>query len=883
MMMHYIWKCILICLCCIQIVSAQTKVTGRITDDTRNVVSNCSVLLRSGDDLLKFTATDEDGLFSFSLPTDAEVDGYVLETNHLSYISQTRALESGVLHYEFTLVGKSNQIDEVRIGRQPIQQRTDTLRFDVAFFADLADQSIGEVLRNMPGIEVNEQGRISYNGQPISDFYIDGDDLMGNRYGMATKVVPHEMIHAIEVIRNHQKIRALEDKVFSDNVALNLVTREDRRLDLSGQANLGGGWPAQYDGHINAILFNSKIKMLHSLTANNAGTDLMNQMRDLVDLSEPPIGSETILSTGTIRVHPGDFGSFYANQSANLLSNIMFDLSGDWKARGNIGFYVDKLSMDAQEQTRYFSVNQMYETFERTSAELKPIEAQVGLHISKNIKEQYVTNNLSALFRGHATSNHIQTLQANFLGTLQQHFWRIRNDFHFIPTPRGRNTWHYRFSIQTRRTPESLMFSPTELIHVLDDIRNGSYAVGQDFTHSQHRASAAISYLVDSRKPWFRQNYSLETYMGQERVQSGLWMDDHIPVSDTSFINEMDWKQYQLQLSANYSFHFEQLLIQTKLPISWHNIYWLDTYHDFSAPFRKLQIMPSFNLRYALSARQNLEATYYRLQHTGKVWDVYRGAVLTDYRTTRHSRSELPYVLRDLVEVNYGIESVAQMLFARIGYWHGSTRSNSMDARNLNNEQTELGSINRMHRVYSHAANASISKFVRILNGKIAVVTEIEQHHANQLFNDVTLRTRTQVLSVQPSLNAELFRNFKITYEGEFLWSGTSAFGFSDQVERSSSSSNRLEGVYSMGNAWHFKAIARHFHVGMDDFNYSQLMLDGNIRYQSPRTKLKYECVLVNLTNVQDLQYSLVNENYHLQKFQHQRGRMVLLKIGFDF
>lgn len=74
----------------------------------------------------------------------------------------------------------------------------------------------------MPGIEVARGGKIYYNNRPIDRFYIEGMDLMGGRYGVAVDNVRAKDVATVEVLENHQPIKALAGIDFSPDAAINL-------------------------------------------------------------------------------------------------------------------------------------------------------------------------------------------------------------------------------------------------------------------------------------------------------------------------------------------------------------------------------------------------------------------------------------------------------------------------------------------------------------------------------------------------------------------------------------------------------------------------------------------------------------------------------------
>ena len=108
------------------------------------------------------------------------------------------------------VIWKSRCLDSrnVTVKASKVREHGDTLTYNVATFADQNDRNIGDVLARIPGFEVNKQnGQIKYEGKPISKFYIEGLDMLGDKYGIATNSLPQVDVGSVQVMRNHQPIR----------------------------------------------------------------------------------------------------------------------------------------------------------------------------------------------------------------------------------------------------------------------------------------------------------------------------------------------------------------------------------------------------------------------------------------------------------------------------------------------------------------------------------------------------------------------------------------------------------------------------------------------------------------------------------------------------
>ena len=118
---------------------------------------------------------------------------------------------------------------DVIVQAPDIYARGDTLVFNVEQYATARDNAIIDIIRRLPGIKVEDDGTIKYQGKPISKFYLDGNDFLDGQYGLATENISHKDVKSVEVMEKHQPIKALEGIEFPEQAGINLTLREDAR------------------------------------------------------------------------------------------------------------------------------------------------------------------------------------------------------------------------------------------------------------------------------------------------------------------------------------------------------------------------------------------------------------------------------------------------------------------------------------------------------------------------------------------------------------------------------------------------------------------------------------------------------------------------------
>lgn len=107
-------------------------------------------------------------------------------------------------------------IKEIIVKAPKVRVQGDTITYDVRLFSKEGDRSIGDVLRRMPGIKTNENGQVSYNGTPINRFYIENSDMLEGQYGLATNNISNKEVGSVEILQNHQPVKALEGIAFQN-------------------------------------------------------------------------------------------------------------------------------------------------------------------------------------------------------------------------------------------------------------------------------------------------------------------------------------------------------------------------------------------------------------------------------------------------------------------------------------------------------------------------------------------------------------------------------------------------------------------------------------------------------------------------------------------
>ncbi|MBR6937122.1 MAG: TonB-dependent receptor [Prevotella sp.] len=228
-------------------VSAQIRLTGRVTDLLNKPVSDVIVKLVSGSKTLAFTSSNAQGLYVLELK-EAPKSEVTLLFNHISYekVSQWLTLKESenenplLRKVDVQLIPKSIFLKEVNVKANPLRQRGDTLIHNLASFLGKGDVTLEDGLKRLPGVDIAQSGAISYMGKPISQFNIEGLDLLGGKYNLATKNIPADYVTNVKIVRNHHS-RRVEKDVPSNEVSMNIKLNKKAKFKPFGQEEIGVG------------------------------------------------------------------------------------------------------------------------------------------------------------------------------------------------------------------------------------------------------------------------------------------------------------------------------------------------------------------------------------------------------------------------------------------------------------------------------------------------------------------------------------------------------------------------------------------------------------------------------------------------------------------
>jgi hypothetical protein len=232
------------------------------------------MLLQASDStLVNYGISDNEGHFKIQGVAPGK---YLLRVTYVGYATTMIPVENQ--GKDMLDLGEIRLLDEQTVLREfilqeeriPMRIRGDTIEYDALAFKAQPNEVVEDLLRRMPGIEVQADGSILAQGEQVQRMLVDGREFFGRDPQMATKNLPADAISRVHVFdeRSEQaRFSGIDDG--QRERTMNLELKEDRRKGMFGNTTLGYGPNNRYTGSTNLNSFNDKGRFSLLGMANN--------------------------------------------------------------------------------------------------------------------------------------------------------------------------------------------------------------------------------------------------------------------------------------------------------------------------------------------------------------------------------------------------------------------------------------------------------------------------------------------------------------------------------------------------------------------------------------------------------------------------------------
>lgn len=261
--------------------SAQSiKVRGTIKDSLGSPLEFANVIAsKSTGETESYGITNHEGRYQLDLPKG---NSYVLRASFLGYETKEQTItvseESDNITLDFILNPQENQLDDVElVYEMPVTIKGDTIVYNADSFTTGTERKLGDVMKKLPGVEVNNDGEIQVEGKTVQKVMVEGKDFFDGDSKLATKNIPADAVDKVEVLRNYNEVNQMRglgnDR---DNIAINIKLKEGKKNFWFGEVTAGAGIADGYGDENGRYLAHPKLFYYSPKYSINLITDFNN-------------------------------------------------------------------------------------------------------------------------------------------------------------------------------------------------------------------------------------------------------------------------------------------------------------------------------------------------------------------------------------------------------------------------------------------------------------------------------------------------------------------------------------------------------------------------------------------------------------------------------
>ncbi len=612
------------------------SVAGTIADSTGKGLPAATVVLLQQEDslLVSFGITDNDGNF---LLRRVGPGSYILQATYVGYETYSKSLvleaetgktEVGTIALNPAVTGLATV--EVSSERVPMQFRRDTIEYNAEAFKTQPGSVVEDLLKRLPGVEVERDGSIKAQGKQVQNVLVDGKEFFGKDPSIATKNLPADAVNKVQVYDKKSEMAeftGIEDGL--DEKTINLMLKDEKKQGYFGNVSAGYGLDERFAGKfsINRFSTNNQLSAIGmGNNTNEAGFSFQDYLRFMGGLSNLMSGGG-----GGIRISMGDGGmgipmgmGMGSGVSTTWAGGINYNQDFSKKTRLNASYFLNRIEnvIDRELNRENLLGDRSFRSFEDEERLSRNFNHRVNLTFRTDLDsfQNIVLRSRVGVNDAHQESDGLSKA-FNTNGLLENQGDRdYFNDGDNLELSTSLS-YRRRFRSPGRAFVTDLTFGVNDnsregsLRSINDYFKNGATSFSENLNQRQYNGDDALNYgaTVSYTEPLgknkyieaqvSRQNYSNETIKDFYDIRngSGIFNDSLSRKYNRDYIYDrggLNFKVNRRKYNITAGAAVQRSLLDGKL--------------DSDSPIGKsyIRLLPKFNLNYEFGPSRNLKVDY---------------------------------------------------------------------------------------------------------------------------------------------------------------------------------------------------------------------------------------------------------------------------------
>jgi hypothetical protein len=767
---------------------AQKTVSGKITDEDGVGIPSASVTVEEPgkDAILAYGITNSKGEYKVTFTSaESNVD---LKVKAFNQKSVTRQISNSDQTLNFKMDSEATEIKEVKLKTKMVTARGDTISYDLKAFDSKSDRTLADVLKKMPGIEVNTDGTILYQGNAINKFYVNGKDLMEGGYGTINNSLPKDAVQKVEVLENHQPVKILQDKVPSDQAAINIKLKNSVTMTGRGEVGVGAS-PLLWNVKLTPMFFGQKSQWVVNYKTNNVGEQVENEGNILsfgnrfegrrINATQNDWLNVENASTPNLPVKRYLMNSVHY-VSANYLTNI--DKKKEWELKANANYTNNAVERESYNEQQFFATtsNPAYTVLQNIRNNFYTDKAKGELIFTKNAKKGFFKNttsfsqywnadrgivdrtpniNVNSIKHGEEALESPTTSFQNSLSTIIPWKEKMVNVLSYI-------------SYQNDR--QSLQVSPASYLEIPGFLPKSANLVSQDLRLKTFEANHSAN-IGFSAKGWTftpEVGFNFKSTDLVSRLSNIITNPFTTPnaTPDSQYSNDLSYTTATPYGSVGVNYKSDSWMLYANFPVNSNNIKAEDPIRLVSKEVNKVTFEPSVFAQYNFASFWKASVNANINNNFGEINTAYSGFLMTSPNgiSAMNPNNPIPQNNNKSAGTRLEYRNPLNNLFFNINYRYSDAKRNLISNPTIIGGYTVMEYLERENHVLNNGYNLEVGKYFPKFKTNASVNYSNNTVKSDAFYNDDSYTNKNNSQSFGLKFNNTYFSWMSIDYNASF-------------------------------------------------------------------------------------------------------------------
>jgi hypothetical protein len=754
---HRTTYCILFVLFGISVNYAQI-IKGTVSDDKGQAIG-AKILIKSPtnpETISEFILVSQKE-FNYTLKKSYSTTGFILEVGATGYTTYEELIVPSELKktLEFNFVlnkEKIIQLEEVNVASEikPYYIKKDTVVFKVESYKDGNEKKVEDLLKNLPGIEVKENGSIKYKGKTIETVTIEGDNLFDYNYSIGTRNISIDLVEEIEAIENYSENSLLKGIENSDKVSLNLKLK-DNKVDITGDTNIGVGDFAESKKMplnlalnllgINKIYKSFAVSTYNTIGENSSPFNYSSNQINLEQLREDNYYTKQIIPELSLKQVTNDNLSNINNQFFSNYNSV-FTLSKKLKAKVNLYYISDKINSNQFSKGNFLINNETFTTFDNNSIQKKPLQYRGDLELKYNTsKSSLLEYDISFRDESIKTDNSIFSNQTT---NDYSSFLKSKNVF-------LKQTLEYTKKISDKKALQILLLNTASDLNQGFDL-NPSFFNNPNFIKDVQNITSKklntnfTTLLLGRGNKNNKYSISAGFNLNLESMTSDLFSKNNTQtITVDSSSNDLKFKTNEFFTNGTYNWRIGKFSISPKYTFRYLNQELEQT--ENSLDLEPFIFEPALDITYKLNRTSLLQFNYGLNKNTQSINNLFVNQILIDNRNVINNTPNISLQKNENYGLLFSKNDLFNQLDLSIGGNYLKQKGNYFNNIEINENTTRITNFFLPEANENLSFYLNFSKLIPSLKTNVKITSNYSILNFKNIVNNSDLRTNKSYFS----------------------------------------------------------------------------------------------------------------------------------------